>query len=320
MRNWKAALLLSALAGGILLTSPGFADAQFRGGRGGGIGFSIGVGPSYGGYGYNRGGFGYGNPGYGYNRNFGPGYSGWNNYYQNQPGLYSVRPQYYSTPSYYSSPNYFVEPSYGQQSYYPPTYAQPSYAQQQSAPATYGTEHGGAEIVIRVPAHAEVWVNGVKSSMTGTERRFGTVPVSGQSDTYTVTARWTDQSGTQVQQTRTIQVTANGSFTADFLQGSAQAPQNQFHPNPVNPASGDQDRGNLNNPAPINQNPINQNPINQNPINPNPINPNPINPAPANPAPLNRERGNPAPGANPINPAPSNNNPTPAPSNLRDPD
>lgn len=124
-----------------------------------------------------RGGYGRGYRNYGY----GPGY-----YY----GDYSY-PVYNSVPSYAPPP-----PVNEQRSYYPP--AQPA----TPAPTT-------ATIELYVPASAEVWFQGKKTSQTGTLRHFVTPPLSPGTDySYELRARWTDSSGQVQDQTQEVTVQA----------------------------------------------------------------------------------------------------------------
>jgi uncharacterized protein (TIGR03000 family) len=106
-------------------------------------------------------------------------------------------PGYYSRP-YYSSPDYYT-PSY----YYTPAV---------SAPANVAT------IDIRVPANAEIWFDGEKTSQTGTQRRFTspTLPPD-RSFTYEIRARWTGDDGKPVEQKREVKVQANRTNSVDFL-------------------------------------------------------------------------------------------------------
>ena len=90
----RLALALSALG---LFVIADQANAQYRGGRGGGISIGIGTGGGYGGYGYG----GYGRGGYYPGNYYGGGYRGFNNgYYGGYPsygsGYYGGYPGYYS--------------------------------------------------------------------------------------------------------------------------------------------------------------------------------------------------------------------------------
>lgn len=61
-----------------------------------------------------------------------------------------------------------------------------------------------ARITVRLPAAAELWVNGALMAQTGSVRVFDTPPLTaGQRYTYTVRARWTE-SGRPVEQTQTV--------------------------------------------------------------------------------------------------------------------
>ena len=75
---------------------------------------------------------------------------------------------------------------------------------------------------VRVPADAEIWVDGVATRQTGTSRKFVSPPLSaGQEYTYELTARWTEN-GREVVQTRRIDVTAGDRKSVDFTQPDAE--------------------------------------------------------------------------------------------------
>jgi uncharacterized protein (TIGR03000 family) len=74
-----------------------------------------------------------------------------------------------------------------------------------------------AHIDVRVPAAAEVWVEGVKMKQTGSVRRFVSPPLTpGQALTYDIRARWTDENGQRVDRTRHVPVQAGAHVVADF--------------------------------------------------------------------------------------------------------
>jgi uncharacterized protein (TIGR03000 family) len=78
-----------------------------------------------------------------------------------------------------------------------------------------------ASVAIRVPADAEVWFNGYRTTQTGTERTF-TTPLldKGEDYYYDVRARWTEN-GKSVVRERRVLVRAGMRAQADFL-GSSQ--------------------------------------------------------------------------------------------------
>jgi uncharacterized protein (TIGR03000 family) len=164
------------------------------------LGFGLGYGLGSYGLGYGLGGYGLGGYGYG-------GYGGYGSY-----GGYSY-------PSYYGS-TYTNAPSYvGYSSYYPPVDTT-DYV----APAAYNVEpatpDNEAHITLNVPANAEVWFDGDKTSQTGPTREFVSPPLTpGQTYTYVVRARWTEN-GRPVDQTRELHVRANQQTIENFPAGA----------------------------------------------------------------------------------------------------
>jgi len=179
-------LLSLALAVVSLLATPGDSHAQ-RGGRGqGGVSISVGGYPSYGYNSYGYSGWGY-NPSYGYANG---GYYPRSNYYSNWN--YYPSSAYYS-PSYrpaYSSGSYFTEPTYSSVAPSRPTtttsfYYSPANGE---APANM-TEK--AEIEVRLPANAELWLDGAPTAQRGQTRTFESPPLElGRTFTYEFRARW----------------------------------------------------------------------------------------------------------------------------------
>jgi uncharacterized protein (TIGR03000 family) len=77
-----------------------------------------------------------------------------------------------------------------------------------------------AEILIRVPADAEVHFDGVPIAQKGAERLFITPTLnSGRKYHYEVVARW-KQDGKTVRQTRQVEVSAGASVHVNFLAAS----------------------------------------------------------------------------------------------------
>jgi uncharacterized protein (TIGR03000 family) len=111
----------------------------------------------------------------------------------------------------------------------PPTYSYsaPSYAPYYYAPSATSTRtgeeqdaalsEGRAAVRVRVPAKAEIWFEGEKTSQTGEMRNFLSPPLErGKTYTYDVKARWTDDAGKVVERTQEVKVRAGGRSTADF--------------------------------------------------------------------------------------------------------
>ena len=177
-RRWLYVATVCTLA--VLLT-PGESQAQRFGryGRGGRYGS-----------GYYGGGYGSGYNQYGY------GQYGYGSPYAS--GGYGIDPSSYAG----------IQPSGQRSFYYTPGQAGPSQASQNPNVAT---------LEVRVPDGAEIWIEGDKTSMTGTMRRFTSPALEpGKSYTYDVKAKWTDSSGKEVERTRTVKVAAGARVGVDF--------------------------------------------------------------------------------------------------------
>jgi uncharacterized protein (TIGR03000 family) len=175
-------------------------------------GFRFGFFPGFYGYwpGYGRGFYGYG---LSYARGFyGSGYGP------------SYAPYAYSSSSY--APGY--GPSYGSSGYgygpdaggYSGSVMSGYYAPPADATPPEGGDTGSADnrayIRMEVPADAEIWVEGVKTSQAGPVREFASPPLdAGRVYVYTVRARWT-VNGRPVEQTREVNARANAWTDVDF--------------------------------------------------------------------------------------------------------
>jgi uncharacterized protein (TIGR03000 family) len=159
-----------------------------------------------------------------------PGYYG--SYYSYRPGyyggMYSFAPSYYTgyygtpyTPAYtYSWPTgYFntidttVVPTY--------TYGYPmtSGSYTSAYPAAVSPSAVSPDrclMDVRVPANAEVWIEGQRMQTRGTNREFQSPPLTpGRAYTYDLRARWTGANG-PVDQTKQITVHAGDRVNVDF--------------------------------------------------------------------------------------------------------
>jgi uncharacterized protein (TIGR03000 family) len=205
-------------------------------GRGfGGFGYGVygyGRGYGYGGYGYRRGfsggyypygyGFGYGRGygygGYGYRRGFYGGYYPYGYGFGGYGGLgYGTGFYGYDTsPAYgYSgdAANYVGYSSSGVSDYDSPS----AFAAISPAP-----EMPDAAVVlnVRVPANAEIWVNGLKMHLTGASHEFVSPPLTpGKVGTYDLRARW-EEDGQQVERTRRVTVRAGDRLSINFFNPS----------------------------------------------------------------------------------------------------
>jgi uncharacterized protein (TIGR03000 family) len=190
------ALVLAGLFGVVQESSAQIGFWYGQGGRGG-SNWGITLGQPYG-YGYGGGygnfyrpwggGYGYNYPFYGrYNYPYGYGYN-YGNYYV--PNTY-----YYTQPYTYTSPA---------TAYYP---AQTTVA----APANTAT------INVTVPENAEVWVDGLRTTQTGSNRVFQTPPLTpGVQYSYELRATWM-ANGSPVTQTRNVSVQANQSTAVNMM-------------------------------------------------------------------------------------------------------
>jgi uncharacterized protein (TIGR03000 family) len=139
------------------------------------------------------------------------------------PGFYGYglgRGFYGYGPSYpYGSPGFLANstgyPASVVSGYYSPPQAAGASA---AGPADYGTApaDNSAHIRVEVPANAEVWVEGYKTSQTGPVRDFISPPLDPKKKCfYTIRARWTEE-GRAVEQTREVNVRANAWAKVDF--------------------------------------------------------------------------------------------------------
>jgi len=253
-RRFVSLLTSVALAVGALLMAAGPVLAQ-RGGHGGGGrgGFSGGGrgGFSGGGFrgGFHGGGFRNGLRG-GFRDGFRDGFRGgfFPGYYGFFPGYYGFFPGYYGYgrglygyglgrgQGFYGS-GYGPSYALGSSGYAPNLtgYSNPVVSSFYSAsadaalsavtPAGYsGTDLADNTALIRMklPANAEVWFEGVKTSQTGSVRDFASPPLDpGQSFDYQVRCRWTEN-GQRVEQTRTVTVRANAWTLVDLTRPAPQ--------------------------------------------------------------------------------------------------
>jgi uncharacterized protein (TIGR03000 family) len=104
----------------------------------------------------------------------------------------------------------------------------PAAAQQnQPGPRAPGKE---VHFAIMVPADAEVWFDGAKTTQTGPDREFVSPPLRpGQSYSYDVRARWKD-GGRDVDRTRHVTFYAGDELTLDFTAGRVQEQYSSYSP------------------------------------------------------------------------------------------
>jgi uncharacterized protein (TIGR03000 family) len=202
------------LVGAAIFVAPGFAQARGGGGHGGGgHGGGHFSGAHFGGY---RGGFYHGGAHYGgYHYGYHPYYGSYGYY---SPYYYGAYPYVWSSPTYdagYSSYYGNVAPysadgvtSLAQsvsnyQAFYPPV--------------TITTQpDASAEVTVKVPADARVWIDGTRTTSTGTVRQFESPPLtSGNRYSYEIQARW-KENGQEVTQTQDVAIAAGAHVEVDF--------------------------------------------------------------------------------------------------------
>jgi uncharacterized protein (TIGR03000 family) len=72
-------------------------------------------------------------------------------------------------------------------------------------------------IAVRVPADAEIWFDGKKTSQTGPVRYFETPPLEpGREYSYEIRARW-NENGRQVERTRHVTVHPGDRLALNFV-------------------------------------------------------------------------------------------------------
>jgi uncharacterized protein (TIGR03000 family) len=168
--------------------------------------------------------FGYGNPWY--------GYGNWTNVFSNAPGAFAG-PGYFA-PAF--RPAGFLAPAYGSfGSFAPAIPAVPGNAQavapaspaipaapgnaQALAPASPPVPGSAPRVQVVLPnPEAEVTIGGQKMNSLGMVRNFELPPVEpGKTDTYKVTATWTD-GGNTFTDVRKVSLTPGSAATVDFTQ------------------------------------------------------------------------------------------------------
>jgi len=148
----------------------------------------------------------YGHGGYGW-----PGYG----FYVGFPWF--VYPWGYSRYNYgYGAPYYYGSYYYGPPESYTPAPPVPPPDMATGASEEY-LDPNVANLEVRLPANAELWVLGQTTAPTGEVRHFFSPPLKpGQTYTYDFRARWTDANGKAVEQTRKVDVKAGAWIGVDF--------------------------------------------------------------------------------------------------------
>jgi uncharacterized protein (TIGR03000 family) len=219
-----AAPILSAVVL-LYMAAPGLGGGGSRGGSGGGSRGGAGAGartaPSRGGD-ARRGGWdgrqgdrdrrrrdwdgGWGGPGWGWGDSwwwdpwYPDGYG-----YGNYPGGYA---SFYGVPATYPEGPYAGEV---------PRADSPTQDNQRRGQPLPSVNENAVLIAVRVPANAEIWFDGSKTSQTGQVRLFTTPPLEpGHEYSYEVHARW-NESGHDVDRTRKVTVHAGDRIGLNFL-------------------------------------------------------------------------------------------------------
>jgi uncharacterized protein (TIGR03000 family) len=218
-------------------------------GRGGGGGWSRGGGGrGHGGWSGYRGGGWYGHEGYRggwYGRGFYPYYGyGWG---YGSPWLYGDY-GYDSYPGDYYSGSYDANPGYYGNAY---DYGPDTYTTGPSADYNYGSAYAPSDaesrgespdagrvlMNVRVPADAQIWVDGQKTSQTGSFRQFESPPLNPDREyTYHIRAQWREN-GREVTRNRDLRVHAGDRLTVDLRHaaGTDQRPQPAYESLEVRP-------------------------------------------------------------------------------------
>ena len=192
-------------------------------------GFGRGFG--YYGFGYPFYGFGYpGYYGYGY-----PWYGGYGSFYWPRRYLWSDFDSGYAPDYYYSSPGYGYVPD---SSYAPPAsdYYSSSQATAQPGATQPRLDDNAVLIGVRVPASAEIWFDGDKTTQTGTFRQFISPPLeTRQKYTYEIKARWM-ANGKEVVRVRNVNVYAGDRLMVNMMEAQPKKPKKESL-QPKKPAS-----------------------------------------------------------------------------------
>jgi uncharacterized protein (TIGR03000 family) len=238
-----------ALAVGALLLAPGPAPAQHHGGGGHAGGTHMGGayhGGSWGGYyghhgyyGYNHYHYGYGYPGfslfiglgglglhgggYGY-PSYGGSYAGGSPPYYGDSG-YPTYPSYaYSAPQHYNTTPSVGAPTQPHAQTYPSTGAVPETGPPPAPGASesaYGPAGGAAQITVRLPPAATLWVDRHQSPLTGPVRQLVTpnALAPGATYRYTLRARW-EENGQTVTKEQQVTFKAGDDVKVVFTGGT----------------------------------------------------------------------------------------------------
>jgi len=217
-RKWLTALGAPVLAVAALTFSGGPALAGHGGGHGGG-GHGGFHGGGFHGAGFRGGGFrgagfrGAGFRGAGFRGNgFGRGWGGWGGWGWGYP-WYGNYPSYYYT---YPSVDYVYPYSYG----FVPSAADYS-ANYYSPDSAAAPVSNTVQLNVQVPANAQLWIDGYKTTQTGTMRHYTSPPLTpGMNYSYDIRARWMEN-GKPVERDKKVSFHAGESIDMNLMDGSA---------------------------------------------------------------------------------------------------
>jgi uncharacterized protein (TIGR03000 family) len=195
-------------------------------GFGYGVGFGLGYG-YYGGYGVYSGGYPYGlgyaaTPYYGIPYGYGSGGPFYldPNYGYPAPGYYPAAPGAPGSPP-ASSPN--PDLSVNGTPMMPPSTAATTLTMLVS-PASNRDSENDVTLIVLTPPEAIVWINGQRTSQTGSHREFVSAgPAPGRIYTFHVRAQWTSAGGNSIDISRTVSLVASEKRTIDFATNPAEA-------------------------------------------------------------------------------------------------
>ena len=169
----------------------------------------------------------YGNGWYGHNGYYGHGYYGYGGFGWPGYGLFGGFPLF-SYPWGYSRYDYGYGAPYYQGSYYygpvdsyvaaPTEVPDMSYMPETAAaPSDQSMDPNVANVEVRLPANATLWVLGQKTDTTGAVRHLYSPELKpGETYTYQFRARWTDANGKTLERTKSVDVKAGAWIGVDF--------------------------------------------------------------------------------------------------------
>lgn len=227
-----------ALAGALVVLSPGTSQAQRHGGRwDGGRGWDGGrYGDGWGrGWDYGRSYYGWGSgPSYGYY--YPRSYYGWGY----TPGYYSYNRWQYPNSDYWN---------YGYTQEYPDGYYSAYPSDMNDSYGSIDQTPNAAHINIHVPPDAKVWFDNQDTQQRGSFRNFVSPSLDPNKDyAYDIKASWTEN-GREVTRTRHVRVRAGAMVNVDFLRSSRDDRERRYGASDEDFRDEDRDQRDRNRPA-----------------------------------------------------------------------